>query len=80
MDKLSVGLVYKGCFATLPSSGNCGDVVMCNDKTYVYIGSTWDMVGTLDTIREPELPHPTNCKNCGAVLHSSKCEFCGTEY
>lgn len=22
----------------------------------------------------------TNCKNCGAVLHSGKCEYCGTEY
>ena len=27
---------------------------------------------------------PTNCKNCGAILHykdnKSKCEYCGTEY
>lgn len=22
----------------------------------------------------------TNCINCGAVLHSDKCEYCGTEY
>ena len=22
----------------------------------------------------------TNCKNCGAPLHSYKCEYCGTEY
>lgn len=22
----------------------------------------------------------TNCKNCGAVLKSNKCEYCGTEY
>ena len=22
----------------------------------------------------------TNCKNCGAVLHGSVCEYCGTEY
>ncbi len=22
----------------------------------------------------------TNCKNCGAPLHGSKCEYCGTEY
>lgn len=21
-----------------------------------------------------------NCKNCGAPLHSYKCEYCGTEY
>jgi hypothetical protein len=24
--------------------------------------------------------HPTNCKNCGAVLSSSVCEYCGTTY
>ena len=27
---------------------------------------------------------PTNCKNCGAILHykenKCKCEYCGTEY
>lgn len=22
----------------------------------------------------------TNCKNCGAPLHSTTCEYCGTEY
>lgn len=22
----------------------------------------------------------TNCVNCGAPLHGSKCEYCGTEY
>lgn len=22
----------------------------------------------------------TNCKNCGAPLHGTKCEYCGTEY
>lgn len=22
----------------------------------------------------------TNCVNCGAILHGSKCEYCGTEY
>lgn len=22
----------------------------------------------------------TNCKNCGAPLKKSKCEYCGTEY
>lgn len=26
------------------------------------------------------LPKPTNCKNCGAVLHGRKCEYCETEY
>lgn len=25
-------------------------------------------------------PLPTNCKNCGAILHSHECEYCGSEY
>lgn len=24
--------------------------------------------------------YPTNCVNCGAVLHGNQCEYCGTEY
>lgn len=23
---------------------------------------------------------PTNCVNCGAILHGNQCEYCGTEY
>lgn len=26
------------------------------------------------------IPKFTNCKNCGAPLHSNRCEFCDTEY
>ena len=26
------------------------------------------------------VPKLTNCKNCGAPLHSNRCEFCDTEY
>lgn len=29
---------------------------------------------------ENRIAYPTNCKNCGAPLHGSRCEFCGTEY
>lgn len=32
----------------------------------------------------PRLPKnsslPTNCKNCGAALRASECEYCGTTY
>ena len=28
----------------------------------------------------PESPKPTNCENCGAILHNGKCEYCGAEY
>jgi hypothetical protein len=51
----------------------------------VYIDSKMDSLSNkLDTLSQLEHPHKshklTNCKNCGAVLHSNKCEFCGTEY
>ena len=29
---------------------------------------------------KPKTPKITNCKNCGAVLHGNKCEFCDTKY
>ena len=28
----------------------------------------------------PKTKPPTNCRNCGAPLHGSVCEYCGTEY
>ncbi len=34
-------------------------------------------------IKEPEeskVLQPLECKNCGAPLHGSRCEYCGTEY
>lgn len=29
---------------------------------------------------EPSQLRVINCKNCGAPLHGSICEYCGTEY
>lgn len=34
---------------------------------------------TNDNISKPKY-YPTNCVNCGAVLHGNQCEYCGTEY
>ena len=34
---------------------------------------------TNDDISKPK-HYPTNCVNCGAVLHGNQCEYCGTEY
>lgn len=30
--------------------------------------------------KPPKQMHPTNCRNCGAPIHGSVCEYCGTEY
>ena len=32
------------------------------------------------TNNQPPRSHPVNCKCCGAILHSWKCEYCGAEY
>lgn len=32
-----------------------------------------------DNVSKPK-HYPTNCVNCGAVLHGNQCEYCGTEY
>ena len=46
--------------------------------------AAWEYVGKARTAetakREEEVMHPTNCKNCGAVLKSATCEYCGTTY
>jgi recombinational DNA repair protein RecR len=53
-----------------------------------FISNQMDLIHSLDECRDKmsklehqhKSPKLTNCKNCGAVLHSNKCEFCGTEY
>lgn len=39
-------------------------------------GSALDSI----TVERPKSEQLTNCKNCGAPLHGSRCEYCGTEY
>ena len=41
----------------------------------------WQIIEPADPTEnmEPLYGHPTNCINCGAVLHDYICEFCGTD-
>ena len=53
-------------------------------EKFVYYGGEWTRYDS-GVIAEPpknKTPptHPTNCKNCGAVLRSNVCEYCGTHY
>lgn len=48
-------------------------------RYYMWSGSAWVCIGTMDESGN-KTTHPTNCINCGAVLHSCRCEYCGTEY
>lgn len=46
-----------------------------------YLNRCIEEQGTLDVpTTKNMIPKLTNCKNCGAPLHSNRCEFCGTEY
>ena len=33
-----------------------------------------------DKLQPNKITYPTNCKNCGAVMKSCTCEYCGTTY
>lgn len=64
-----------------------GDICICNGCEYAYIkGMGWEELGRCDSPREENKPkytkitYPTNCKNCGAVMKSCTCEYCGTTY
>lgn len=48
-------------------------------RFYIWDGSVWVLFPTIDEIDDTS-SHPTNCINCGAVLNSCRCEYCGTEY
>lgn len=56
-----------------PTYDVVGEVSMTCHGTFTGGRTAW-----LDTPVEPHFP--TNCKNCGAGLHSTECEYCGTLY
>lgn len=41
---------------------------------------TSDKDSTITPATKNVVPKLTNCKNCGAPLHSNRCEFCDTQY
>ena len=70
-----------------------GSTVLYNNKRYVCINSHYPFEDNWNPENCPSLwmpvssessesnkPKITNCKNCGAPLHGSICEYCGTEY
>ena len=75
-----------------PASPVNGDEVEFIDIgwTYIFANGRWTVISYPDkSFARPSTPtsgsnlvhpHPTNCKNCGAVLHGNICEYCGTEY
>lgn len=53
-------------------------------RNYVFYNGEWHLFdhGWKREVATAPAPktYPTNCKNCGAVLHSHICEYCGSEY
>lgn len=76
-------LFYRG--TVVPKDAVFGDVVYKADtgQTLLYDGQAWQNLGTFDDepVEKPtKITYPSNCKNCGAVLKSHVCEYCGTHY
>lgn len=57
---------------------------MDTGRKYVFYNGNWTLFDhgwkREVTTAQVQKTYPTNCKNCGAVLHSQICEYCGSEY
>ena len=69
---------FTGAHSELPDAGDLGEVIIVDDTTYVWCGSKWEELGSSSGTEASKIKYPSNCKNCGAVLHSEICEYCGT--
>ena len=66
-----------------PTKHKTGDIAIVEDTEYILYGSKWEEFGKTSyevNVQPAKIKYPSNCKNCGAVLHSEICEYCGTEY
>ena len=74
----------------LPLDASIGDVYISNNDDTIWACTTttdkWGVIGspsdyslTNKSIEEKHITYPTNCKNCGAILHNHICEYCGSD-
>lgn len=85
INNLNTTFRYLGTFDNFPSDAESfpGDMCIKNNNTYLYIGSKWELLCSLDLElpkRETRKMRPKylNCPNCGAPVNFFTCEFCGT--
>lgn len=83
---LETSLFYKGTVEELPKDVSFGTVVYCDDATWMINTDTgWDSLSSMVSDcgyyskEEVHIIYPTNCKNCGAILHDNICEYCGSD-
>ena len=84
-NKPSGSFMFKGSIATIKDlhniEGKEGDLyfVSSEESTYVCTDSTWmKLASAYDNSKSMKLTYPSNCKNCGAVLHRAVCDYCST--
>lgn len=80
-------LNYIGVVDKLPNTANSGNVAVYDDKEWIYDGYKWhELSHELSSDSTPSIHsenatlYPQKCSCCGASLHGTKCEYCGTEY
>ena len=62
-----------------------GDLCIKTDGgLYAYVYDGWETIAyTPSSYNEntqiKKISYPTNCKNCGAILHNHICEYCDTD-
>ena len=65
----------------LPTIVPDGEIFIKDTTAYFGYDNKWEQIGSLNDLDTTErIKYGTNCKNCGAILHSNRCEYCGTEY
>ena len=58
----------------------CNGWVIDYLNRYINGVDTSEKESTIAPTTKNAMPKLTNCKNCGAPLHSNRCEFCDTQY
>ena len=71
-------LMYRGTY-DITEGYQLGDLCTKDNELYVYAGGDWECITSGFCEFNTQITYPTNCKNCGAVLHSYICEYCGTD-
>lgn len=77
--------------ASLPPKGKTGTIYICDNTEYLFVKNAWNEIGKVEPyytsaemlelqLQTQEEKPLTNCKNCGAVLKSHVCEYCGSIY
>ena len=64
-----------------PSTHNVGDLVICNNITYMKNGNEWEELSALSSPAEETIEENlfSNCRNCGSpLIYAGRCQYCGT--